>query len=136
MTVDTRSEILAQEKRFWDAMQRKDGSAAAQMTADASIVVGAQGVAAMDKKTMERLTVEGPWSLESYEIDDSSLQIEPLGNDAVAIAYKVTERIRLDGKPMTLVANDSTVWRRNGGTWEVVMHTESVEGDPFGRDEK
>ena len=136
MAVDTRSEILAQEKRFWDAMQRKDGRAAAEMTADQSIVVGAQGVSAMDKKTMEKLTVEGPWAIDSYEIDDSSLQIEPIGDNAVAVAYKVTERIHFEGKPMTLIAYDSTLWHRKGGAWEVVMHTESVEGDPFGREGK
>lgn len=136
MAVDTRSDILDLEKQFWDAMQRKDGAAAAQMTADRSIIVGAQGVTAMDKNTMEKLTVEGPWSIDSYELDESSLQIEMIDNDTAAIAYKVTERIRLEGKPMTLVAHDSSLWRRKGGTWEVVMHTESVAGEPFGREGK
>jgi len=136
MAIDTRTEILALEKRFWDTMQRKDGAVAAQMTATPSIIVGAQGVSAMDKATMEKLTVEGPWSIDSYEIDESSLQVEMIDGDTAAIAYKVTENIRLDGKPMTLIANDSSVWHRNGGAWEVVMHTESVAGDPFGRDNK
>jgi hypothetical protein len=52
------------------------------------------------------------------------------------IAYKVTEEMDVDGKPVTLKAADATTWVRKGGKWRAALHTESVLGDPFGRDKK
>jgi hypothetical protein len=136
MASDLRSELLSLEKRFWDAMQRKDGDAAARMSGDACVIVGAQGVSAIDKSMMAKLTVEGDWSIESYEFDDESVQVQALGEDTALIAYKVTERLRVGGEPLTLEASDSSVWRRENGDWVCVLHTESPAGDPFGRDRK
>jgi hypothetical protein len=45
-------ELLDIERRFWDAMKTKDAQRAEQMTDDGGIVVGAQGVSAIDRKTM------------------------------------------------------------------------------------
>ena len=133
MAIDTRSEILALEKRFWDSMKQKDGDKAGRMTAKRSIIVGAQGVSSIDPATMETLTVEGDWTIDSYEFDDASMQVEVIDEDTAAIAYKVTERIRVGGDSVTLVAHDASVWHRAGGEWRCVLHTESVAGDPFGR---
>jgi hypothetical protein len=38
------------------------------------------------------------------------------------------------GQPLTLEANDTSVWVRRDGTWRCAMHTESISGDPYGRD--
>jgi hypothetical protein len=57
MAIDKKErEVLDLEKRFWDAMKEKDGQTAAQMTDDGCIVVGAQGVSAVDSATMEKRT--------------------------------------------------------------------------------
>jgi hypothetical protein len=85
---------------------------------------------------MAKLTVEGDWSIESYQFDDGSVQVQSLGDDTALIAYKVTERLRVGGEPLTLEASDSSVWRRQDGDWVCVLHTESPAGDPFGRDRK
>ncbi|HEX5140061.1 MAG TPA: nuclear transport factor 2 family protein, partial [Dehalococcoidia bacterium] len=95
MATDMRSELLSLEKRFWDAMQRKDADTAARMSGDSCVIVGAQGVSAIDKQTMAKLTVEGDWSIESYEFDDASVQVQSLCDHTALIAYKVTERLRV-----------------------------------------
>jgi hypothetical protein len=137
MAVDTRTRELVQlEKQFWDAMQRKDGAAAERSTAAEAVVVGAQGVSVIDRKTMAKLTVEGQWTLEQYEFDEPNMQVRMVSEDVAVVAYKVKERLLVDGQPISLEANDASVWVRDGGEWRCAMHTESLAGDPFGRDRK
>ena len=135
MTTTTRTqELLEHERRFWNAMRVKDGEAASEMTADNCIVVGAQGVSAIDPDTMARLTKEGDWELERYTFDESTAQVQFLTEDIALVAYKVKEKLTVEGKPVKLEANDASVWVRRNGEWLCAMHTESLVGDPFGRD--
>ena len=127
-------ELLELERRFWNAMRDKDGRTAAEMTNDSCIVVGAQGVSAINPDTMARLTREGDWELERYIFDESTAEVQFLNDDVALVAYKVQEKLTVEGKPVNLEANDSSVWVRRNGGWLCAMHTESVAGDPFGRD--
>ncbi|MEO7102620.1 MAG: hypothetical protein ABI311_04630 [Gemmatimonadaceae bacterium] len=45
-----------------------------------------------------------------------------------------SETVVVDGKTIQLTANDASVWVRRDGEWRCALHTESVAGDPFGRD--
>lgn len=137
MTTTTKTqELLELERRFWNAMREKDGEAASEMTHDSCIVVGAQGVTTIDPSTMGRLTKEGDWELERYTFDESTAQVQFLNDDVALVAYKVKEKLTVDGKPVNLEANDASVWVRRNGEWLCAMHTESIAGDPFGRDRK
>jgi len=115
-------------------MRDKDGEAASDMTHDNCIVVGAQGVSAVDPTTMARLTKEGDWELERYTFDESTAQVQFLNDDVALVAYNVKEKLTVDGKPLNLEANDASVWVRRNGEWRCALHTESLAGDPFGRD--
>ena len=44
--------------------------------------------------------------------------------------------LTVDGKPLQLEAADASVWIKRDGHWRCAVHTESVKGDPFGRDRK
>jgi len=127
-------ELLDIERRFWDAMKTKDAQRAAQMTDDGCIIVGAQGVSAIDGKMMGKLTSEGKWQLEQFAIDDKNSQVRFIGDDVAIVAYRVTERVAIDGQTLPVEANDSSVWVRRDGEWLCALHTESLAGDPFGRD--
>ncbi len=127
-------ELLDIERRFWDAMKTKDAQRAEQMTDDGCIIVGAQGVSAIDGKTMGKLTREGKWQLEQFAIDDKNTQVRFVGDDVAIVAYRVTERVAIDGQTLAVEANDSSVWVRRDGEWLCALHTESLAGDPFGRD--
>jgi len=133
-TTSKTQEVLEHERRFWNAMRDKDAMTAAKMTADSCIVVGAQGVSAIDPDTMARLTREGEWELERYTFDETNAQVQFLTDDIALVAYKVNEKLTVDGKSVNLDANDASVWVRKNGDWLCAMHTESVAGDPFGRD--
>ncbi len=127
-------ELLEQERQFWNAMKTKDASAAGRMTDDGCIVVGAQGVSAVDRQSMARLTAEGAWELQRFSFDEETAQVRFLHDDVALVAYKVNERVVVDGSTLDFVANDSSVWVRRNGEWRCAMHTESIAGDPFGRD--
>ena len=131
-----REKVLEIERRFWNAMKAKDGNAAAQMTDDGCIVVGAQGVSAIDRATMGKLTVEGNWDLEQYAFDEKNAQVKFIGDDVAIVAYKVNEKVVVDGQRLPVDANDSSVWVRRNGEWLCALHTESLAGDPFGRDKQ
>jgi hypothetical protein len=129
-------ELLGLERRFWDTMKNKDAQGAARMTDDGCIIVGAQGVSAIDPKTMAKLTAEGDWELEQYAFDEKNAQVKFIGDDVAIVAYKVNERVVVDGKTIPVDANDSSVWVRRNGEWLCALHTESLAGDPFGRDRR
>src|SRR5688572_20666333 len=104
--------LLDLEKRFWDAMRTKDANTAAKMTDDGCIIVGAQGVSAVDQKTMGKLTTEGQWQLQQYSFDERNTQVRFVSDDVAIVAYKVNERVVVDGQTLPIEANDSSVWVR------------------------
>jgi len=127
-------ELLEVERRFWNAIQRKDAQGTARMTDDGCIVVGAQGLSAIDQKTMAKLTAEGKWEMQQYSFDEQNAQVRFLSDDVAIVAYKVNERVAIDGQTLPIEANDSSVWVRRDGEWRCALHTESLAGDPYGRD--
>ena len=48
----------------------------------------------------------------------------------------MNERVAVDGETVHVEANDASVWVRRDGEWLCAMHTESLAGDPFGRDRR
>ncbi len=131
---DVQNEILALEREYWQSMITKDADVATRLTADQSIVVGAQGVGTVNKQAIGAMIKSEGWRLERYAFRDITFMSTD-ANTAI-IAYAVTEDLEVDGKPLTLEANDSSVWCRRNGSWECVLHTEAIKGDPFGRDRK
>lgn len=133
MDVQSRK-VMEVEQRFWNAMKEKDADSAAQMTDDGCIVVGAQGVSAITADMMAKLTSEGAWELQQYSFDENNRQVRFLSDDVAIVAYTVRERVVVDGETVPIKANDSSVWVRRNGDWRCALHTESLAGDPYGRD--
>src|SRR4051794_14705927 len=123
-------ELIEIETRFWDAMKAKDGDTAAKLTDDGCIVVGAQGVSAIDRASMRKMTAEGKWELERYSFGDKR-QVRFISDDVAIIGYSVNEKLVVDGKPLQIDVHDSSVWVRRNGEWCCALHTESLAGDPF-----
>lgn len=128
--------IIELETKFWQSMVDKDTDTSAAMLTEKSIVTGAQGLALLSRDDYRGMAKQGErlWKLKSFKLDDVKVTF-PADNVAV-IAYKVTEDMEVEGKPLTLTAADATTWVRKDDTWLAALHTESVLGDPFGRDRK
>jgi hypothetical protein len=134
MQSDLHKELMNVESQFWQCMKDKNIAKALEMTNDPCMVAGAQGVAQIDKKTFARMMETGNWVLHEFDIFDA--QVLQLSDDVAVIGYKVREKLTVDGKPVTMVAADASTWVKKNGRWLCALHSESVAGDPFGRDRR
>ena len=125
-------ELLKLEERYWQAIQDRDVDAALRLTDDNCIVAGAQGVASIDRQGFINMMNAPNYILNKFKLKDPEVRL--LGDDIAILAYKVHEDLTVEGKDMSLDAADASTWVRRDGRWVCAMHTESILGDPFGRD--
>jgi hypothetical protein len=129
-----KAELLKCERDYWQSIQDQNPEAARRLTNFPCIVTGAQGVAAMDERSFAAAMNGGRRTLNAFRLDDA--QVRLLSDDIAIVAYKVHEDMTVDGKPLSLDAADASVWIKRDGQWQCALHTESLAGDPFGRDRR
>jgi hypothetical protein len=125
-------ELLALEKRFWQAQKDKDGAAAAELTDESCLIAGAQGVMEIDRRTLVSMMEDDSWRIEDFSIGED-VHVRRLDADTAILAYKVHEDLIVEGEPVSIDAADTSAWVRRDGRWLCALHTESITGDPFGR---
>ena len=130
----TGQEILTLERDYWDAVKDRDARTVGSLTAEECTLAGARGVSAVDAREMGKLIEAATHRIVDFRIDPKTTRIAHLSDDLVAIAYGVHEDLEVDGKPVQLDAFDVSVWKKTDTGWTCVLHTESIAGDPFGRD--
>lgn len=128
----TEKELLKLERQYWQAIKDKDIDAALRLTDDPCIVAGASGVASIDEKSLADMMNAANYTLDDFEVEDPEVRM--IDKDVAILAYKVHEHLTVDGSPVALDAADVSMWVRRRGQWVCALHTESVIGDPFGRD--
>jgi hypothetical protein len=126
-------ELVKLERRYWQALKDKDIDAAMELTDEPCIVAGAQGVGLIDHPTYVRMMEHASWTIVDFDIGDD-VQVRPLGEDTAVLAYTVHEELEVDGEPVAFDAADTSIWVRRDGRWRCASHTESIAGDPYGRD--
>jgi hypothetical protein len=132
-TTSVTKELLKLENQYWQAIKDRDVDAAMRLTDETCIVAGAQGVGSIDRQAFAGMMESANYTLDNFTVDDDA-QVRMLGDDVAIVAYKVHEELTVDGKPVTLDAADASTWVRRDGEWRCALHTESLHGDPFGRD--
>jgi hypothetical protein len=120
----TKDDIVALEKSDWDAMKKKDGDTTARLSGETALVIGPQGVMSIPKSKMGKMTESGDWTLESYRFHD--VEVSTPTPDVAIIAYKVTQKVTMGGKPQELQAADSSTWVRGEAGWECHAHSEVI----------
>jgi hypothetical protein len=132
-TTTIEKELVELETQYWQAIKDKDTDAAMQLTDDTCVVTGASGAASIDRKAFAGMLNSPGWTLNEFEFVGDVIA-RAVTDDVGVVAYKVKEQLTVDGKPLTLEAADASTWIRRDGRWLCVLHTESIMGDPFGRD--
>ena len=56
-------ELLAREQQYWNAIRTKDAQAAARLTDDSCIVVGAQGVGELSRNAVSSMLESATYAL-------------------------------------------------------------------------
>jgi uncharacterized protein (TIGR02246 family) len=129
----TSGELEQLERKYWQALKDQDAGAAAELTADPCVVTGPQGVNTFTREQLRNMMEnERSYKLEDFDLEDVKVQM--FGPDAGVVAYKVHEKLTVEGKPVTLDAAEASTWVRRDGKWACALHTEAILGDPFGRD--
>lgn len=123
----TKQDVIALERSYWDAMQRKDGSRTAELSAEGALVTGSHGVMNVSRKKMGSMTEEGDWTLESYEFEDVEVSV-PMPDVAI-VAYTVRQNVTIGGKAQEMRAADSSVWVRGPEGWRCHAHSEAFLKD-------
>ena len=115
------------EKAFWQSMVDKDADKAATMIADDSLVVGPEGAMRIGPEEYKRMTEEGQWELDRFELSDVNVVFP--NEDTGIIAYKVHQTGTMRGQEMDLNCADSTTWVKDGDEWKCALHTETIIGE-------
>jgi hypothetical protein len=135
MTKTVEKELLGLEKQYWQAIKDKDVDAAMRLSDDPCIVAGAQGIGSLDRKSLGGMMRAASYTLNDFKFSDDA-KVRLLSNDIAIVAYKVREDLTVEGKPVSFEAAESSTWVRRDGRWVCALHTESLAGDPFGRDRR
>jgi ketosteroid isomerase-like protein len=131
----TDQELLELERQYWDAIKARDARTVNRLTDQESTVAGASGVSGWNAEAVAKAFDAPQYTVKDYRIDPQTVRINAICDDVVSIAYGVHENIEMaDGKPVKLDAFDTSVWKKTDNGWACVLHTESLKGDPFGRD--
>ena len=128
-------QLVDLERQYWNALKDGDAETAMRLSDDPCIVTGAQGVARIDARTMAGMMNAAAYTLDNFTISDD-VHVRQLADDVVVLAYNVHEELTVEGKRVTLDAADASTWVRRDRRWVCALHTESLKGDPFGRDRR
>jgi hypothetical protein len=132
MTVE--NELFDLEKQYWQALKDKDVATAMRLSDEPTTVAGASGVGTLTREALGKMMEGATWTLQDFRLAD--LKVRQLSEDVAVVAYKVHEELIVEGKPVQLDAADASTWVRRDGRWLCALHTESLAGDPFGRDRR
>jgi hypothetical protein len=132
-TAISEKELIGLENEYWQAMKDGDVEKAMRLTDTPCIVSGPQGIGSLGKKEFEEMLKSPSWKLLSFKLKEGA-KMRQIGSDAAVLAYEVHEELTVDGKPISLEAAECSTWVRRDGRWVCCQHSESIEGDPFGRD--
>jgi uncharacterized protein (TIGR02246 family) len=129
----SKREIIDLEHAYWRAIQEQDVDTAMELADERCVVIGAQGYASIERDQFAKMMKSERWQLHRYELLGEPA-VRFLTPDVAVVAYKVKEDMKVEGRPLTVEAADSSTWVRRDGKWRCALHTESLAGDPFGRD--
>ena len=130
----SKKDIIDLETRFWNAIRDRDVKSAVALMTDPCTLAGAQGVMPLTRKDYTRMSGDSSWKLHGFKMDKVDVQFP--GDDVAVIGYVIEEDMTVEGKKIELQAAETSTWVRQDGKWLCASHTESILGDPFGRDKQ
>ena len=124
--------LIEAERQYWQALKDKDVGTVIALTDESCMVAGSQGVSRIDRKSMAAMLKDPTYTLDQFELNDFDVRL--VGPDLGIVGYKVHQDLTVEGEAVRLDAADTSTWVRRNGRWVCALHTESLLGDPFGRD--
>jgi hypothetical protein len=126
-------ELLELERQYWQAMQDRDVKAAVELTEFPCLVAGASGAMRVEQAAFEQMMQSPSYRIRKIVLSPEA-EVRLLTDNVAVLAYTMTEEVTVGGKKVTVEAADASTWVRRNGQWLCALHTESIKGDPWGRD--
>ena len=106
-TLTVEKELLELEDQFWEAIKTGDVEAATRLTDFPCLVAGATGVGRVDKEAFVKMMKTARYTLHDFKIKDSEVRL--VNDDVALVAYKVHEKLTVDGEKVAMDAADTSV---------------------------
>ena len=119
------AELLDLENQFWDAC-KGDERKLNELCASRITNVMADGITEMSRNEFVDMFKSEDYKLQSYKIDEGTVQVRELGPEAAAIAYRAAQDFTLKGKKNHSDAFYSSIWVKEGGRWKCAASSESI----------
>ncbi len=119
-------EIFELEKGFWTASFAGDGAYYAEHLAEDALLVFAEPTGVLEKSDCVRIIGESPASEVRWELSDP--RFVELGEGVVGLTYRGSATPR--GGSDSQRDRRSSVYRREGDRWKLVLHHVTNEASP------
>ena len=86
----------------------------------------------LTREDYTRMSSDSSWELHGFKMDKVDVRFP--ADDVAVIGYVVDEDLTVEGNEIKLRAAETSTWVKQDGKWLCASHTESILGDPFGRD--
>lgn len=119
----TQDDIMALERRFWQAMVERDVDTAIALLDDASVSVAGHGIHHFTPGQYRDMAEAGDAHITAFDFSDERV-IFPTPDVAIA-SYRAEQSFTVEGRRHDRVVYDTTTWVRKGGAWRASAHTET-----------
>lgn len=113
--------LIEHEKAAWQAFKDKKTDEFRKLLSKDVRTVSADGVNDLAKE----LDSMSKMDLKSYSFGDFDVVFPDA--DTAMLVYKVTESIMMDGKDLSGTYNAVSVWHKDKGKWQAILHAEAQE---------
>ena len=117
--------LIANERKFWEAIRDADAKALASMTADTYTFVMSEGVYTFKRDDFVNMMTRGSFRMLDFDIDLDNATVRELGRDAAAIMFKSHWTYEREGKREEASNTTTAVWINDGGKWRCAFDAET-----------
>jgi hypothetical protein len=121
-------ELVALEKRYWQAMEENDVETAVSLTDFPCMVAGSGGVQCVDERSYREMMSSPAYQVKQFAVK-GEMQARMLSGDVGIVAYEIHQELNVHGHLVTVDATDASTWVKRDGRWRCALHTESIAGD-------
>ena len=121
---DLKEDIVAVEKRSWQAYANHDAKAYGDTFTDDAVVVGLGGDILTGKPEILADLSRKSCNVKHFDLADTKLR-QP-SSDTVVLTYNLTQDITCEGKKLPTKAFATSVYVRQGATWRCMNYQETA----------
>jgi len=115
------TELLAIEKRGWEAWKNRDSTAYRAVLADDAVSTGRSGVSGVAQMIAGLADCE----VRSYALDEGTARVTPIAPDVALLTFRATQDATCGGSAAPRAVWASSLYARRGGAWRNVFYQET-----------